>query len=85
MNGVVKREGIGIQVHDMMRNMKTSHASNLTDMRALNLAILAALSDDERYSQHSVMIHTCLATTNSKLTQFDISGIIYLMDRKPKH
>ena len=66
MNGVVKGEGIGIQVHDMMRNIKSSHASHLTDMRALNLAILAELSDDECYSQRSVMIHACLAMNNSK-------------------
>ena len=65
MNGVVKREGIGIQVHDMMRNIKTSHASNLTDMRDLNLAIFVELGDDECYSQRSVMIHACLSMTNS--------------------
>ena len=65
MNGVVKREGIGIQVHDMMRNIKTSHASNLTDMRALNLDIFNELGDDQCYSQPSVMIHACLATTKS--------------------
>ena len=62
----MKKEGIGIQVHDMMRNIKTSHASNLTNMKALNLAIFAELGDDECYSQRSIMIHACLATTNSK-------------------
>ena len=47
MNGVVKREGIGIQVHDMMRNIKYSHDSYLTVMKALNLAISIEFSDDE--------------------------------------
>ena len=65
MNGDVKREGIGIQVHDMMRNIKISHASYLTDMGALN-GHLAELSDDECYIQCSVMIHECLSMTNSK-------------------
>ena len=57
MNGVVKREGIGTQVKDMMGNVKSSHASYLTEMRALSLAILTELRDDECYNECSVMIN----------------------------
>ena len=64
MNGDVKRDGIGIQVHDMMRNIKTCLRSDRYG--GSKFGHLAKLSDDECYSQRSVMIHACLATTNSK-------------------
>ena len=57
MNGVVKREGIGTQVKDMMQNVKSSHASCLTEMRAPSLAILIEFRDDEHYNQRFAMIN----------------------------
>ena len=57
MNGFVKREGIGIQLYDMMRNIKSSHDSYLTVMKALNLAISIEFSDDEYYNQRLAMIN----------------------------
>ena len=51
MNEVVKMEGIGTQVYGITRNVKSSIASYVTEMRTPILAILTKFGDDEHNSQ----------------------------------